>query len=561
MTKEIIKNKKESQLYIYIILIIATGITLLPMLLSKPIRGDDYFFHLLRIEDIKNGLSYGQFPVNIMSETLYGYGYGNGIFYPDLLLYFAAIIRLFGVSLFNSYKIFMSVCTLLATFIMYFSARRILKSNNKALYISIFYVFAQYKITDLYVRAAVGEYLAFIFLPIVILGVYELVYKDYKKWYILTIGMSGIVLSHLLSVFIVSIMCALLYILNIGKLIKDPKRILYSILAAITTVLLTSYTLIPIIEQMISSKFSVQEVEPFAYNKSTVFKELFTVNTVMIYSLGYVLLFLALIYIFVLFKKKNRFVTTCFIAGSISFILTLKTPLLHVISNNISIYNSIQFAWRLNLIATPLLAIAIGYSVDELMPKNINKTIVVILISIISIIPLMITVKYIKEKRIKNIDFTKFTQNYNAAIGAGEYMPEGASKEKLKKRGSIVTSNDKEFKYDNYRKKGTLINLDYKVSKDGSYIELPLLYYKGYTFEITSKDGGEIKEGQATHGKDMVVRVNLGNIKEGHLKVNYTATTLMKVGDIVTIITLIFMIIYIIKRNRENDISILSLHQ
>lgn len=525
------------------------------MLLSKSIRGDDYFFHLLRIEDIKNGLSYGQFPVSIMPESLYGYGYGygNGLFYPDLLLYIAAIIRLFGVSLFNSYKIFMSICTLLATFTMYFSARRILKSNNKALYISIFYVFAQYKITDLYVRAAVGEYLAFIFLPIVILGVYELVCKDYKKWYILTIGMSGIILSHLLSVFIVSIMCALLYILNIGKLIKEPKRILYSILAAITTVLLTSYTLIPLLEQMISSKFSVQEVEPFVYNKSTVFKELFTLNDVMIYSVGYILLFLSLIYIFVPFKKKHRFVTTCFIAGVISFILTLKTPLLHAISNNISIYDNIQFAWRLNLIATPLLAIALGYAVDALMPKKINKTIVVILISIISIIPLMTTVKYIKVNRLKNIDLTNFSQKHSAEIGNGEYMPEGASKNKLKKRGSIVTSNDKQFKYDNYSKKGTLINLDYKVSKDGSYIELPLLYYKGYTFEITSKDGSEIENGQVNHGKDMVVRVNLGNIKEGHLKVDYTGTTLMKVGDIVTIITLIFMIIYIIKRNRENN--------
>lgn len=553
MTKGAIKNKKESQLYIYIILIIATGITLLPMLLSKSIRGDDYFFHLLRIEDIKNGLIYGQFPVSIMPESLYGYGYGNGLFYPDLLLYFAAIIRLFGVSLFNSYKIFMSVCTLLATFTMYFSARRILKSNNKALYISIFYVFAQYKITDLYVRAAVGEYLAFIFLPIVILGVYELVYKDYKKWYILTIGMSGIILSHLLSVFIVTIMCALLYILNIGKLIKEPKRILYSILAAITTVLLTSYTLIPLLEQMIGSKFSVQEVEPFVYNKSTVFKELFTLNDVMIYSVGYILLFLSLIYIFVPLKKKNRFVTTCFITGIISFILTLKTPLLHAISNNISIYNNIQFAWRLNLIATPLLAIALGYAVDALMPNKINKTIVVILISIISIIPLMTTVKYIKANRLKDIDLTNFSQKHSASIGAGEYMPEGASKNKLKKRGPIVTSNDKQFKYDNYSKKGTLINLDYKVSKDGSYIELPLLYYKGYTFKITSKDGSEIEKGQVTHGKDMVVRVNLGNIKEGHLKVDYTGTTLMKVGDIVTIITLIFMITYIIKRNREND--------
>ena len=550
MTKEKISRKKENQLYIYVILLIVTGITLIPMLSSKVIRGDDYFFHLLRIEDIKNGLNYGHFPVNIMPETLFGYGYGNGLFYPDLLLYFPALIRKLGVSLVDSYKIFMSCCTIFATFTMYFSTKRILKSSNKALYIAIFYVFAQYKITDLYTRAAVGEYMAFIFIPIIILGTYELLYKDYKKWYILTIGMSGIVLSHLLSVFIVSIMCGLIYLLSIGRLIKEPKRILYSIIAAVTTLLLTSYTLVPIIEQMTSSKFSVQEVSPFAYKNASTISQILTDGSWMLYSIGYILMFVSIIYIFVPMKRKNRFVTICFIAGVIAFLLTLKTPVLHLICEKIKIYNNIQFAWRLNLIATPLLCIALGYSVDELMPKKINKTIIVLLITVISVVSLISTVEFLENKRVIDVDFSNYIKTHGSDIGMGEYLPDGATTKKLKERGPVVTSNDKKFTYTNYKKKGTLINLDYKVSKDNSYIELPLLYYKGYSYKITSKDG-QVEKGQATHGKDMVVKINVSNIKSGHLEVDYTGTTLMKIGDIVTILTLISMIIYIIKRNRS----------
>ena len=103
----------------YFILILLTLITIVPLFISANIRGDDYLFHLLRIADIKNSIVNGHVLVNIMPESLYGYGYANGLFYPDLLLYIAAFLNLIGINLKFAYGIFLSLCTLASTFSMF----------------------------------------------------------------------------------------------------------------------------------------------------------------------------------------------------------------------------------------------------------------------------------------------------------------------------------------------------------------------------------------------------------------------------------------------------------
>lgn len=549
-----INKKKSNDIYMYFILILLTLITIVPLFISANIRGDDYLFHLLRIADIKNSIVNGHVLVNIMPESLYGYGYANGLFYPDLLLYIAAFLNLIGINLKFAYGIFLSLCTLASTFSMFICIKKISNNKNIALYSTVIYIFAQYKITDLYFRSAVGEYISFIFIPIVLLGVYELLYRNYKKWYILSIGMSGILLSHLLSVFIVVIMCVLIYILNIHKLIQKPKRILYSIIAAITTLLITAYTWIPIIEQMLSSKFNVQQAEPFAYDRSVSIEDILTFNRNSRFFIGLVIVILSLLYIVAIIKKKNSlFIFSCFIVGLLSLILTIKTPFLKVVSDNFKLFNQIQFAWRMGLIATLLLSFIAGYSIDKIFSEK-YKYVIVIAISLISIVNLM---AYKKYYRIQNIDFNNFSAKYSEYIGAGkEYLPEGADVKKIKERGNIITSNDKGFKYSNYIKRGCYISLDYKVNKDDAYIDLPLLYYKGYTFKIISSNNDEKEFGNVSHSNEMYIRVNVGNIKEGSLVVDYTGTKLMKLGYLVTILTIITLIIYIIRLRKYDSFKI-----
>lgn len=549
-----INKKKSNDIYMYFILILLTLITIVPLFISANIRGDDYLFHLLRIADIKNSIVNGHVLVNIMPESLYGYGYANGLFYPDLLLYIAAFLNLIGINLKFAYGIFLSLCTLASTFSMFICIKKISNNKNIALYSTVIYIFAQYKITDLYFRSAVGEYISFIFIPIVLLGVYELLYRNYKKWYILSIGMSGILLSHLLSVFIVVIMCVLIYILNIHKLIQKPKRVLYSIIAAITTLLITAYTWIPIIEQMLSSKFNVQQAEPFAYDRSVSIEDILTFNRNSRFFIGLVIVILSLLYIVAIMKKKNSlFIFSCFIVGLLSLILTIKTPFLKVVSDNFKLFNQIQFAWRMGLIATLLLSFIAGYSIDKIFSEK-YKYVIVIAISLISIVNLM---AYKKYYRIQNIDFNNFSAKYSGYIGAGkEYLPEGADVKKIKERGNIITSNDKGFKYSNYIKRGCYISLDYKVNKDDAYIDLPLLYYKGYTFKIISSNNDEKEFGNVSHSNEMYIRVNVGNIKEGSLVVDYTGTKLMKLGYLVTILTIITLIIYIIRLRKYDSFKI-----
>ena len=549
-----INKKKSNDIYMYFILILLTLITIVPLFISANIRGDDYLFHLLRIADIKNSIVNGHVLVNIMPESLYGYGYANGLFYPDLLLYIAAFLNLIGINLKFAYGIFLSLCTLASTFSMFICIKKISNNKNIALYSTVIYIFAQYKITDLYFRSAVGEYISFIFIPIVLLGVYELLYRNYKKWYILSIGMSGILLSHLLSVFIVVIMCVLIYILNIHKLIQKPKRVLYSIIAAITTLLITAYTWIPIIEQMLSSKFNVQQAEPFAYDRSVSIEDILTFNRNSRFFIGLVIVILSLLYIVAIMKKKNSlFIFSCFIVGLLSLILTIKTPFLKVVSDNFKLFNQIQFAWRMGLIATLLLSFIAGYRIDKIFSEK-YKYVIVIAISLISIVNLM---AYKKYYRIQNIDFNNFSAKYSGYIGAGkEYLPEGADVKKIKERGNIITSNDKGFKYSNYIKRGCYISLDYKVNKDDAYIDLPLLYYKGYTFKIISSNNDEKEFGNVSHSNEMYIRVNVGNIKEGSLVVDYTGTKLMKLGYLVTILTIITLIIYIIRLRKYDSFKI-----
>ena len=52
-------------------------------------------------------------------------------------------------------------------------------------------------------------------------GIYNIIYGDYKKFYILVIGMSGLILSHILSTYIICILLSIFCLINIKKFIKE----------------------------------------------------------------------------------------------------------------------------------------------------------------------------------------------------------------------------------------------------------------------------------------------------------------------------------------------------
>ena len=131
------------------------------------IFGDDIHFHLSRIDAIAQGLKSGQFPVRIYSQAKNGYGYAPSLFYGELCLYFPAVLRTLGVSVQLSYHLYVLAVQMLTAGIAFYSFRQMFSHNKTALLGSVLYLLNPYRLQNLYWRAAVGEYTAMAFLPLI----------------------------------------------------------------------------------------------------------------------------------------------------------------------------------------------------------------------------------------------------------------------------------------------------------------------------------------------------------------------------------------------------------
>ena len=164
--------------------------------------GHDFSYHLLRIENIKDGLLNGQFPVRIGPLFLNHRGYASSLFYPELFLYIPALFRLAGFTIETSYKLF-ALLTIVGCFITtYLCAKGISKEKYTALITAVIFSACQYHIANLYVRGAVGEAQAFVFFPLVVYGIYDLIYRDFEKAWVMGLGFWGLMFSHSISLVI-----------------------------------------------------------------------------------------------------------------------------------------------------------------------------------------------------------------------------------------------------------------------------------------------------------------------------------------------------------------------
>ena len=74
-----------------------------------------------------------------------------------------------------SFKIFYILINIITAIIVYMCAKSIIKDKKVSLITTALYMFAGYRIIDIFVRGAMGEMLAFMVIPIIILGLYEIV--------------------------------------------------------------------------------------------------------------------------------------------------------------------------------------------------------------------------------------------------------------------------------------------------------------------------------------------------------------------------------------------------
>ena len=244
------RAEKEKRLYGLCMFGIA-AVSSLPLLLPYIPGGHDIVFHLYRIAGMAESWKSGEFPARMQALWWNGYGYPVGIFYGDLMLAFPALLYLLGMPLYCAYRLFVLAVNVLTVFAAQHCFSEIGGSRKTGLAGTALYCLSMWRLTDLYVRTAVGEYCALLFVPFVLLGLERLfsekenaAEKAGSAVLPLTAGFSGLLLCHLISTMMLAVFTALVCLFRLKQLFKGH-RIVPLLKAAGWSVLLCLGFLVP----------------------------------------------------------------------------------------------------------------------------------------------------------------------------------------------------------------------------------------------------------------------------------------------------------------------------
>ncbi len=219
------KIKKE-----YIIMFLVTNFLFMPFLSLNFNNGHDTLFHLTNIEAITKMI----LNLNISKITPYlagNHGYGTMIFYPNLPHIVSGIINipfyLLGKGPIYSMKIVYFIITFLSALFMYKLVFLLTKNKNKSLLSSIVYITMPYLLCDIYIRGSFNESFIFVFMPMVLIGLINLLNDNKKGFYIyFIIGYLGMINSHLVLSVYFTFLVIVFMLFNIKKYIKNIKPLL-----------------------------------------------------------------------------------------------------------------------------------------------------------------------------------------------------------------------------------------------------------------------------------------------------------------------------------------------
>lgn len=508
--------------------------------------GDDTSFHLLRIDEIYNNLKNGNILPTIYANSMNGYGYANPFFYPDLFLYIPAILMFLGLKVAVAYKVAIILFTIITMWITHYSVKNIFKSENIAFLSMIGYTGCIYRVYNIQVRGALGEIIAMSFLPLIIYGLYRIVYEgdsDYRKrkntYLILSIGFTLTLYSHLISFFIMVLTAGIYFLKNIKKIIVE-KRYIDILKAILTSLGLTAPFLLPMLYMMSKDTYYYNETFTFKLTDKLVniLKTLeININPYILFIIWLIFLILFISIVKFIFKRfnfsevKKRAITMLFVGVLLTVSVTDLVPWV-VVGKIFPPIEAIQFPFRLLSLGLFLITISNCVIIDKVIGKfKIEMVIVFIITVVLSINTLSFYMFPGKNDYIPD--------NYD--VGQGEYIPSGYDFDFNINRGNTVSSKDINLKIISDNKDYRNREIIFKTNIINDELTLPYTYYYGYEITVNGAKVENFKTDKALLG------VKLNDLTEGHLTVKYKQPVIRYISIGLCILT-ILSIVYTKKR-------------
>lgn len=249
----------------------------LPILIIGTGKGDDLRDHLVRLASIADELSRGHFPIRMSSMLYNGYGYPFNIFYPYLLYLIPAVLYMLGLPLYIAYDIYMIFITLITIGVSYYSFSEMSASDEIGIWASWIYSLSVWRFTDCFNRAAVGEYTAIAFLPLLFLAFYRFTRKEnvlHKASLEFIIAYTMLFQSHMLTT-VVSTMALVLLTCVFFKEVFTKRKIIYIAGISGITVLLNLWYLAPLMDYYFRYDMVLQTEQNAMWKSGTALKKCF----------------------------------------------------------------------------------------------------------------------------------------------------------------------------------------------------------------------------------------------------------------------------------------------
>lgn len=556
---ENIKNKKSIH---YIIIIIVGLLISIPFLWVQIRTTDDGWLHLLRSIGINNAINNGTFPI-VLPYLCNGWGYSMTAFYPAIVSFVPYFFGLLAGNFSVGLKLFATVTTILSGIFMYNFMYEVTKKKGIAFLSAIIYMTFPYKLEDIYNRYAIGEFTAFVFMPIVFQGLYNLLHGNKKRHFYIAIGATGLLLSHTISTEYTAIFCAIYILFNL-KLFLKKDVIVKCIINAIFIILMSTMFLLPMLEFVSKADYSIFEPSIIKTNGEYASK-----NTIELWQLlkdkgeengvSFVvgIPFIAMLAIgFLVYKRVKKeyrdFYITNIILGILATMMCTKLFPWIIMPDFLC---TLQYPWRMLgfscFFLTPICAMNVYYMIKSTNKKwlqNLLYIAVIIILMIFTAIELSdykaedktIDEKY-EKNAIENPEIHYFSVNR-------DYMPVKAL---LKQRGYLMQRNDKtciisgDLIIENEYKDALHLEMNIKNATKGTELELPYLFYPGYTVKLQYEDKETILE--TIESENGFVEIIIPeDIAEGKIIVDYTATILDKVAYATSGVSIIVFVIYVV---------------
>ena len=552
------EKKKINKSLINIIIILAVALFLsIPLFYSKlNVYMDDGIQHIARAFGTSKSIKDNWIAPNIISSFANGFGYSWNLFYGPLSTYGVILFALVVKNYIVAYKCFAGLCIFLSGLFMFKFVKTLTKIDNIGVLAAVLYMSFPYHLTDLYTRNALGEFVSFVFIPIVFLGVYNIFYNESGNKYYLAIGVIGLILTHNLSTIIV-VFFAVIYAITKFERITEKEIQKAIIINIVFIILITSFYWLPLLETKIKADYQVYEDGMMATPESVSshglkFMQLFLTKNdgSFAFELGLnvlIMLVFTFVSLKIIYKPLKEHYIFFLIAGIVSMWMATKYFPWKYLPKELSY---IQFPWRMMMMTSFFLSIVCAINMYLIIIKfNVKDVVVITIISMFCTFLIFDTfiMGDLGISDIENIVLGRFSGTEHetvAGTGKGEYLPTAVYKDKF----YLATREDTTFTLEgkaiieNENKEGSSYSAMIQTfDADYTTFELPFIYYPGYVIRC---DGIIVPNYETENG---FLGFVMGKNDKALVEVKYEGTSLMKKSIVISIISLITFIIINVK--------------